>query len=268
MNNQLQVQVREGDEFSGEYIAKNPKRKLSQANRSYLLFDIQPKSLPIKAVAWEDNCNGLQNIFHGKSIGIEGYWQLFNGLWQVKCSSISILKREPQKISQAKVRLRAILSWIPESALRQFILRVFNDQNIFENFITVPGSICHHHAYFGGLLVHSVETAWQVFNNQQIPSKERYFGAVIALLHDVGKIWTYSDNKTRTELGLHVNHELLSLEILAPHLSWLDEIDAQLAITIRYALTWKKKNYDPIPKIDVIEAIKTADKLSAGASLI
>lgn len=267
MNNNQLLQVSEGDQFSGEFVAKNPDRRLSQANKPYLLFDIQPNQLPITAVAWKDSCKGLRNVFHGKSIGITGRWHVFNGQWQVKCSSIIDLNSEDQKISQAKTRLRAILSWIPESSLRQFVLRIFNDPSIFEKFISVPGSINHHHAYNGGLLVHSVETSWQVFNNQQIPQKERYLGAVIALLHDVGKIWTYS-GKTRTELGLYVNHELLSLEVLAPHLKWLDSIDSQLSSAIRYSLTWKKKSYDSIPKLDLIEIVRAADRVSAGSSFI
>ena len=265
-NTQLQLSV--GDKFSGEFIAKNLDKKISQIKKSYLIFDIQPNQLPITAIAWKDSCSGLQNVSHGKEIGIIGQWHLFNGLWQVKCSSIINLNRDTKKVTQAKVRLRVILSWLPNSPLRQFILSVFNDNNIFERFITVPGSINHHHAYAGGLLVHSAETAWQVFNNQQIQPNERYFGAVIALLHDIGKIKTYSSRRTRTELGTHINHEQLSLEILAPHLNWLDDIDAQLAIAIRYALTWKKESYDPIPKLDVIEIVKMSDRVSAGSSFI
>ena len=265
-NTQLQLSV--GEKFFGEFVAKNPDKKISQIKKSYLLFDIQPYQLPITAIAWNDSCRGLQNVSHGKEIGIEGQWHLFNGLWQVKCTSITSLNRESKKISQAKVRLRALLTWIPDSPLRQFLIRVISDKNIFDSFFTVPASINHHHAFSGGLLVHSVDAAWYIFNNQQIPPNERYFGAVIALFHDIGKIKTYSNNKTTTELGSLVNHELLSLEILAPHLSWLDDIDAQLAIAIRYALTWKKESYDPIPKLDVIEIVKMSDRVSAGSSFI
>jgi len=224
--------------------------------------------LPITAIAWKESCKGLKNVSHGKKVGIEGQWHMFNGLWQVKCASITNLYRESKEVSQARVRLRVILSWLPNSPLREFILSIFNDKNILEKFIIAPGSISHHHNYRGGLLVHSAETAWQVFNNQQLQPDDRHFGAVIALLHDIGKIWSYSSNKAITELGSYVDHELLTLEVLAPHLNWLDHVDAQLAIAIRYSLVWKKKSYDSIPKMDVIEVLKSADRLSAGSSLI
>jgi len=232
------------------------------------LFSITPDLLPIKAIAWEDSCHTPQNIFHGKNIGIEGQWHLFNGHWQVKCASIIELNEEDQKIKQAKVRLRTLLSWLPDSVLRQFIFRVFNDKNICNDFSTAPASLNHHHAYSGGLLVHSVDVAWQVFNNQQIPSSQRYVGTILALLHDIGKIRTLSSDMTRTLLGTFVDHEKLSFEILAQHLNWLDGIDSELGIAIRYLFTWEKKNYDPVPKLDVYDIIKMADRISASSSSI
>lgn len=266
MNTALQ-NIKSGDSFSEEVIARNPNRHLSQISKPYLLFEIRPNLIPIKAIAWTNSCNGLHKVFHGQNIGIEGQWQLFNGVLQVRCTSIIDLNSEAKKIAKAKVRLRAMLSWLPESTLRKFVMNVFHDENIIHDFSTAPASLNHHHAYSGGLLVHSVDTAWQVFNNHQITPTTRYVGTIIALLHDIGKIRTLSSNMTRTNLGHFVDHEKLSLEILAPHLHWLDGVDSELAIAIRYLFTWEKKSYDPIPKLDVFDIIKMADRISSSSSI-
>lgn len=265
MINNAQLLAREGHSFSGEYIIRNLNSQVSQINRPYTIFEIQPNLLPVKVIAWKDTCKGHQNIFHGKKIGIEGYWHSFNGKLQVKCTSVSDLNNDRQEIAKAKIRLRALLIWQKDSSLKEFVKRVFNDKSIIDDFSIAPASLNHHHAFPGGLLVHSVDTAWKVFNNQQIESYTRQIGTVVALLHDIGKIKALSSDMTRTDLGMFVDHENLSLEILAPHLSWLENIDTELAIAIRYLLTWKKKSYDPIPKLDVYEIIRAADRVSAGS---
>lgn len=261
INTNTDLKINNGDSISGEFVAKNPKKRVSQNSKPYLLFEIRPDLLPVKVIIWKSTFN----IFHGQKVGIEGNWRPFNGNWQIHASTITNLNRETQKVNQAKVHLRALLSWIPNTTLRQFLIRVMNDVNIIDGFSTAPASLRHHHAYPGGLLVHSVETAWHVFNNQQLPNKDRYLGVIAALLHDIGKIKTMSYDMTRKELGNLVHHESLSLEILAPHLKWLDDIDRELSSSIRYLLTWKKKSYDPIPKLDVYEVIKMADRISAGS---
>ncbi len=261
MNTSLQ-NISAGD----KYIVRNPNNHISQVSKPYLLFDIRPNLLPVKAIAKKDSCSGLHKVFHGQNVGIEGYWQMFSGSLQVRCSSIVELNRETQKISQAKVRLRAMLSWLPNNNLREFVMKVFHDENIIHDFSSAPASLNHHHAYSGGLLVHSVDTAWQVFNNHQIASNVRHLGTVLGLLHDIGKIRTLSSDMTRTNLGKFVDHEKLSLEILAKQLHWLDGVDSELAIAIRYLFTWEKKSYDPIPKLDVYDIIKTADRISSSSS--
>lgn len=268
MNNKRQLDVRNGDNFSGEFIVQNPNQNISQVNRSYLVFDIKPRNLPIKVIAWGDSCMGYQKVFHGQKVRIEGQWHKFNGSLQIKCSNILDLNDEVKKISNANARIRTLIDWLPNDTLKQFIVRVFQDPQIIEDFITVPASLNHHHSYIGGLLVHSVDVAWQIFSNSQINPETKHLGIVVGLLHDIGKIRTLSSSMKRTKLGEFVDHEKLSLEILANHLSWLDKVDNELAISIRYLLIWEKKNYDPIPKLDAFELIKTADRISAGSSAL
>ena len=268
MTNNLKLLVKEGDSFSGEYVARNLNSQVSQINRPYTMFDIQPNLLPVKVIAWKDTCEGHRKIFHGQRIGIKGYWQSFNGKLQVKCTSISDLNNNSHQIAKAKTRLRALLTWQECSILKEFASRIFFDKNIINDFSIAPASLNHHHAFSGGLLVHSVDTAWQVFSSQHIGPKTKQIGVIVALLHDIGKIKTLSSDMTRTDIGMLVDHEKLSLEILATHLNWLDNVDAELGIAMRYLLTWKKKSYDPIPKLDVYEVIKMADRISAGSSTV
>lgn len=253
--------------LSGDFTIKNPRSYKARNKSSYQLFEIKVDLLPVNVIAWKESCSGLSHLWHGQRVSIDGRWEKFNGAWQVHCHSIQAEKKYLNEIRRARVLLRAIFSWLPEDNLKQFLVRVFNDTTIVDDFSTAPASRAHHHAFTGGLMVHSVDVAWRLFNQRQFSSRERYLGVVAGLLHDIGKIKTLTKSMTRTQVGSVMNHELLTLEILSPHLRWLDEHDFEMAISLRSLLTWKPQNYDPIPALDVFEAVKSADRISSANGL-
>ena len=254
--------------FSGEFTIKNPKQHRTQNNDKYHHFKIKVDLLPVSVIAWQNSCSGLSHLWHGQRVSIIGNWEQFNGVWQIHCCSLNVEKKYLKETKRARVLLRVIFSWLPDNHLKQFLLRVFNDTSIVDGFSSAPASRAHHHAFAGGLMVHSVDVAWRLFNQQQFPSRERYLGVVAALLHDIGKIKTLTKDMSRTRVGSVIDHELLTLEILSPHLRWLDEHDLEMAISLRSLLTWKPQNYDPIPTLDIYEALKAADRMSCGVSQI
>ncbi len=252
--------------LKGEFTVKNPEQRVTKKNTTYMIFEINAGLLPVQAIAWNDSCQGLSKLWHGQTVWLTGQWELFYGQRQVRCLSLYKTHRQSQQIDQAKTRLRALLAWLPNNSLKGFLGRVLNDPAIAQGFISAPASVNHHHAFPGGLLVHSVDVAWQIFSQQRIAEKERYLGAVVGLFHDLGKIRTLLENGSRSELGVFVGHEQLTLEILSPHLSWLDKQDQQIAVAIRYLLSWKPKGLDRLPKLDINEYIRAADRVSAGSS--
>jgi 3'-5' exoribonuclease len=260
-----QNEVLIGQRLSGEFTIKNPSYRVTRKNSSYLIFDLKTDLSPVKAIAWEESCNGMNKLWHGQNIQLEGLWEQFNGLWQVKCLSIKYTNKQAQEIAQAKIRLRALFAWLPDRLLKKFVIQILNDEGIAKDFSESPASLNHHHAFFGGLLVHSVDVAWQVFNQHRIPDQERYLGVVAGLFHDLGKIKTLSPDMKRSQLGVLVDHEQLTLEVLSPHLRWLDSQDPKLSVALRNLLCWKPRGFDRIPKFEVYEVIKMADRVSAGS---
>lgn len=256
-----------GQRIAGEFTVKNPNYRITKNRNPYLIFDIKSDLLPAKAIVWKGLYNDRNRLWHGQNVYLEGQWEQFNGLWQIKCSSIKDTDDHQQQIALAKIRVRMHLAWMPNEILKKFILRVLNDRSIAKNFSEAPASLNHHHAFPGGLLVHSVDVSWQVFNHHKIPVQERYLGIVAALLHDLGKIRTLSADMRRTQLGVLVDHEQLTLEVLSPHLSWLDKKDPRLSSALRYLLSWKPRGFDRIPKFEVYEVIRMADRVSAGSSI-
>jgi len=152
--------------------------------------------------------------------------------------------------------------------LRQFLFNVFLNEEIAKAFTTVNASINHHHAWKGGLLVHSVESALmanQLAKTWMTPV-EAEVTVVAALLHDIGKTRTFQENGHWSELGHYVSHDALSLEILAPYLAELEKQWRTGANLLRHILGWDRKQKS-FPAFPGTHLLKMCDQFSTALEL-
>jgi len=152
--------------------------------------------------------------------------------------------------------------------LRRFLFDVFLNEEIAKAFTTVNASINHHHAWKGGLLVHSVESALmahQLAKTWMTPV-EAEVTVVAALLHDIGKTRTFQENGHWSELGHYVSHDALSLETLAPYLADLEKQWRTGANLLRHILGWdrKQKTFTAFPGTHLL---KMCDQFSTALEL-
>ena len=145
---------------------------------------------------------------------------------------------------------------------------LFND-DLMKSWFSIPASKQHHHSFPGGLMVHSLEVANFVKRDllafgDEVSREEREITVLAALLHDIGKTQTLA-NDAHTELGRLVDHEKLTLLVLAEPLSRLKAQWSKGAIALQYLLTWK--TCDGFCKFIGGEMIKNADQTSTKRSL-
>lgn len=152
--------------------------------------------------------------------------------------------------------------------LNGFLKRVLLDQAHALPFLHCRASVSHHHAFAGGLLAHSTqmldvaaELARRVLPNDATAPAMVQLGL---LLHDLGKLRTVGATR-RPPGALVIPHEFISIEILAPHLRWLELQDFKLALGLRFVLSYlaTPKKARPIAKYAVAEIIERLDELSA-----
>ena len=161
--------------------------------------------------------------------------------------------------------LDASVAHLTQPILREFVLKVLATDGLAFPFVSAPASLNHHHNYPGGLLQHSLECVQNVSQSGKFSELQKQMGIVAALFHDIGKILTLTSDMRRTTLGRTMDHDKLALEVLAPHLLWLDERWPEGGAQIRYLLTWRKGRWDDmVPRWPVAEALQRADRKSAG----
>lgn len=126
--------------------------------------------------------------------------------------------------------------------LQQFLKRVLERRELMETFLKAPASKNYHHAYPGGLLVHSLDVAKLVLgmirlSEPQMPRALQEAGFVAGLLHDIGKTYTFDAQGRRTAAARLCGHDSFTLEACAFGLAYLDRHEPELAMTLRHVWT-------------------------------
>jgi hypothetical protein len=133
----------------------------------------------------------------------------------------------------------ALLELSLPSPLDAFLRRVLLDPAIGIPFLRCRASVNHHHSFAGGLLVHSTEMLDLVAEATRLPLPHDPWAPSMAqlayLLHDVGKLRSVGES-ARTRHGLVGRHEIMTIELLAPHLRWLELRSPELATVLRAVL--------------------------------
>lgn len=163
-------------------------------------------------------------------------------------------------------RLLKIIDSITTPPLRSFLDSIFSDINITSKFITLPASVRHHHSTANGLLIHSVECAETAAIQIYKSDTDRDITVVAALLHDIGKVRSYTTNLKTTQLGRMVAHDHLTLEVCASALSNLDKSWPDGANTLRHIWTCSSEGarYGFKSNTPLAIIVKFADRLSVG----
>ncbi len=237
-----------GAQFSCECRVRQPLRKIATNGSKYLSFVIEDCSKSIKAYAWQEHCESPDCMDDLDKFQVEGIIREFNGGWLAGITSIRHVSIESENslqlilnsmcpLSPLLERLRSIVAQISNDSLRRFIGWVFSDDSFVIPFITVPASRRHHHCIAGGLLEHSLECAEMVSRFSEFGRDGCDLAIVGALLHDTGKIMTLRNVGKFSSAGYALDHDALTLEILALHLKRLDSVNSDLATALRYLWT-------------------------------
>lgn len=291
-----EIPRREWERFSGVFRCRRPRQRearplgqIGQAGQTgqggkiipFLAFDMEDISGEIPAFLWGKAANvNLPDLGIIQASG----WLIYRDRWFAHITAahavaddavpnpIQLLPRSLCPRPAAAESLHRMTMNFEAHPLSRFMESVFRDDAIALPFASAPASISHHHSYPGGLAEHSIECARMLYLMPGFTPEMRRLGIVAALFHDIGKIRTLKPGlehggTARTTESYVIGHDLLTLEILAPHLRLLDREWPDGATALRYIWTWRLvKHISPTPLFALAEAVAAADRISAGLS--
>lgn len=267
-----------------DFTLINLARRTHPDGRCFLVLHIQNKEgRQGQAVLWSDavTASNLINLNLGREYLItlqQAYDPPFEHVYDDWRPYIEVVDIVPSKETHAlninwsklpKLELvKQLQFWMdtcPVPELAHFVSQVFNDRELTIAFFTRPASERHHHAWPGGLAEHSLEVASRVETMLvHATDQERWLASAAGLLHDLGKIRTHQNDGRRTATGYVMQHEDLTLELLAPALKLLDKSWADGANALRYLLVgMTKAAAEKRPWLPSLMIVQVADRLSA-----
>lgn len=206
-------------------------------------------------------------------LGVPG-WEL-EKLWMADATIVShaaaLFPRStvPPAAHAALDSLVCFSKTIDRRSALQFLNRVLLDPAIGLPLLTAKASGDHHHAYRGGLLVHTMEVmrTVRVMANQKFGegSDGTLACLLAALLHDLGKVRTHPGDSAAGILSAGLSHVEWSLKLAQPHLIWLKHHDTHLAeelelVLQRATVAWPLRQRQSSV---VAELVSLADQSSA-----
>ena len=275
MANNLNITaIRPAGSIGGVFRLRNPSLRRSRRGRLYLKASLEDMGGSLTAYLWDEEICRRFNLNDLSPAYIEGTLRhrqdgpvvdlvLLQGE-RVTCAG-EIVRLIPQSVCPRPWLLpflQAAVERVTIPALGGFVASVLGDDSIAFPFVSAPASLNHHHNHPGGLLEHSLECLQMVARHREFTKANFELGLVAALFHDIGKILTMTPQMKRTTLGQSMDHEKLTLELLAPHLMRLDWDWPAGASELRYLLTWKLKQ--KVPQYDMADLVACCDRVSSG----
>ena len=240
----------------------------------YLRVVLEDFSGHLPAYAWREEVIAQLDLPDYSLVRICGQVRRFLGKLQIDVNSVQPLSQPADRSAAALIPrgicphpelLPTLLTAVEQISLlplQGFVEAVLADTGISFPFVSAPASLQHHHRFPGGLLRHSLECFFLVAKHQEFSRECCELGMVAALFHDIGKILTLTHRMRRTTLGAAIDHDKLTLEVLAPHLRHLDREWPEGGRELRYLLTWKM--CEKIPKYDMADLVACCDRISTG----
>lgn len=136
--------------------------------------------------------------------------------------ALDLLPRDACPVEDVHADTLALIRKIETVPLRGFVQGTLQDRDINARYWTMPASARHHHAFPGGLAAHSLEVAQDLAGQSCLEGHERDLCIAGGLLHDIGKIWSYTEDMFLATPARAMGHELLGLSRLEKDLKDLE----------------------------------------------
>lgn len=181
----------------------------------------------VSAPFWRERRSAVAGLARGDPVQVSGDIRLYRGRRQLEVLTIRPLapgevdwRRLVPSVANVERYWSVLDRWRSDlrgPRLRNVIALFYDDEDFRSRYARCPASTAGHHAALGGLLRHTCEVGSIGREIAEACGADRDLVTAGALLHDIGKLETYSweSGFTVTEPGALLGHVALGLLMLA-----------------------------------------------------
>lgn len=271
-------EIKNGQKFEGELVVLEVSERKTKASKPYLAVVLSDGEQRINGNYWDwvptSEPVVTNTVYNVKAMVSE--WQ---GTLQLNILDLSIstdgnlydfMPRSSTDIDRVYEAATQVAYSIPDLQLRYLTAKLLRD--LEGKWRTIPGAKSVHHAYVAGTLIHSLSVAKiarAIASN--IPEANESLVIAGALLHDLGKLYTYGMNGVvidYTDEGQLFEHAFIGAEFVGNFAEDTDIDDKKLALLRHIILSHHKKlEYGAVVTPRCLEAyiVHYADAIDATA---
>jgi hypothetical protein len=219
------------NKYLGEFTITYYEKLYTKHNAPYIRMLVHGNQGSETAYCYERVNEFMCLLSKYDEVSIDGFRLTKNDSMFIKVSSMRMNLNDLYRIHMAK--LKELDGLIDETGCISYFDRLQNDVEFMKKFCTVPASITSHHAFMGGLLVHTVnsmEFGLKLLEAETMPRVVNRSMVLTGLfLHDIGKAYCYD----MIGFDFHINatgrnfgHVYMSCEIvdrIAKELPFIEE---------------------------------------------
>ncbi len=202
----LVTDLPEGREVTTYFVALDKEPATDRNGKSFLRLKLRDASGEVKAIHFDPDEAVVGELASGDVVKVSGTYSVhekFGQQFQVKRLAImapgeydigTLAAVSPVPLDELERRLAHLVASVRSPSLHALLVRAFDpSKEPGATFAVVPAAVRNHHAYRHGLLEHSLivaEAAAAV--GELFASVNRDLTVAGALLHDIGKVQSYS----------------------------------------------------------------------------
>lgn len=227
------------------------KKELKEYNgQKYLKLELGDPSGRIGAVLWEKAEESYSEVGIGEIVKVKGIAITYKEGLEIKIEKLRKAEEEERDpkdfLPKSQVDLDLLLEGFKKKAesiknpyLKKLLSSILEDEKIKGKIKYAPGGKLWHHSYIGGLLEHTlkvVEFCEKAADLYELVDRDLLITG--ALLHDIGKIYTYSISGfiDYTDEGRLLGHIVSGDELVTQKIKKIDGFPDRLALKLRHLM--------------------------------
>jgi 3'-5' exoribonuclease len=240
MKKQFIEDLHPGDDVDEVFYVFDKETRKTRDGKDFIVFNLTDRTGSLKALLFEPGPKLMPA--KGSFVRVQGKLTEYNGrvnikiedLWQEKESSVDysdFLPKSERDVEKCYSGLKRAARELSEP-LRALLTAFFDNPNFERQFKLAPAGVRAHHAYIGGLCIHTYDMlvlAEAVAASDSELDKEILIAGV--LLHDIGKIreYEYSKSIDNTDEGKLLGHIAIGIRMIEREIQRIQGFPEKLA---------------------------------------
>jgi len=258
MKSQYAEELRSGQNVKEVFVLSWKSIKDKKDGGVFAVLEFSDRSGTIQGIAWDNVVESLSALSVGDFVFVVGNVNEYNERLQIVVTSIrridddeidpeDFLPRTEEDIETAFSVIKDFLDNIKDVHLKQLLNAIFKDKDFIEKFKHAPAAKRVHHAYIGGLVIHTRNVLRLIDKvNDVYPDLNFDLLVTGGLLHDIGKVYeyTYTRSIDFSTQGRMFGHIVIGYELVADKIKQIPDFPESLKLRLLHMILSHHGEYE------------------------